>query len=81
MSFRLLLIGRSTAVERLVRFRRYETGIGALAQLGERLVCNQEVIGSIPIRSMPRCDIFILQQINDLQKTPSDSPKGSSSFC
>src|SRR5436190_2964609 len=25
---------------------------GALAQLGERLVCNQEVIGSIPIRSM-----------------------------
>ena len=27
---------------------------GALAQLGERLVCNQEVIGSIPIRSIPR---------------------------
>src|SRR5579871_432613 len=25
---------------------------GALAQLGERLVCNQEVIGSIPIRSI-----------------------------
>src|ERR1035437_6991337 len=25
---------------------------GALAQLGERLVCNQEVAGSIPVRSM-----------------------------
>jgi hypothetical protein len=24
---------------------------GAVAQLGERLVCNQEVIGSIPISS------------------------------
>jgi hypothetical protein len=24
---------------------------GAIAQLGERLVCNQEVIGSIPISS------------------------------
>jgi hypothetical protein len=25
---------------------------GALAQLGERLVCNQEVAGSIPVRSI-----------------------------
>ena len=25
---------------------------GALAQLGERLLCKQEVIGSIPIRSI-----------------------------
>ena len=25
--------------------------MGALAQLGERLVCNQEVTGSIPVRS------------------------------
>ena len=25
---------------------------GALAQLGERLVCNQEVTGSIPVRSI-----------------------------
>ena len=24
---------------------------GAVAQLGERLVCNQEVVGSIPISS------------------------------
>ena len=31
----------------------YESqGRGALAQLGERLVCNQEVTGSIPVRSM-----------------------------
>ena len=27
---------------------------GALAQLGERLVCNQEVAGSIPVRSTLR---------------------------
>src|SRR5918994_2691136 len=27
--------------------------VGALAQLGERLVCNQEVAGSIPAGSMP----------------------------
>ena len=27
------------------------TGFGALAQLGERLICIQEVIGSIPIGS------------------------------
>jgi hypothetical protein len=26
--------------------------VGALAQLGERLVCNQEVAGSIPVRSI-----------------------------
>ena len=26
--------------------------LGALAQLGERLVCNQEVAGSIPVRSI-----------------------------
>ena len=26
--------------------------LGALAQLGERLVCNQEVTGSIPVRSI-----------------------------
>src|SRR6476619_4691718 len=32
----------------------FEAGasFGALAQLGERLLCKQEVIGSIPIRSM-----------------------------
>src|SRR5674476_993662 len=28
---------------------------GALAQLGERLVCNQEVAGSIPVRSTRCC--------------------------
>ena len=30
----------------------YICGRGALAQLGERLVCNQEVAGSIPVRSI-----------------------------
>ena len=29
--------------------------LGALAQLGERLICIQEVIGSIPIGSTNRC--------------------------
>ena len=35
---------------RLLRFRPI-TGYGAIAQLGERLVCNQEVAGSIPAGS------------------------------
>ena len=29
-------------------FRPPFPGLGAIAQLGERLVCNQEVVGSIP---------------------------------
>jgi hypothetical protein len=36
---------------------RQQTGSlteGAVAQLGERLVCNQEVVGSIPISSTVR---------------------------
>ena len=41
------------AVRGLDRFESRRCGKpGALAQLGERLVCNQEVIGSIPIRSI-----------------------------
>ncbi len=28
---------------------------GAVAQLGEHLVCNQGVVGSNPIRSTPDC--------------------------
>ena len=42
---------------------------GALAQLGERLVCNQEVTGSIPVRS--------IKQDNDLARHafPSASPR------
>ncbi len=34
------------------RVRVYISRRGALAQLGERLVCNQEVAGSIPVRSI-----------------------------
>ena len=30
-----------------------EEVLGAVAQSGERLVCNQEVVGSIPIGSTP----------------------------
>ena len=33
------------------RFWVYEVRVGGVAQLGERLVCNQEVIGSIPFTS------------------------------
>ena len=29
----------------------HASGIGAVAQLGERLICTQEVVGSIPISS------------------------------
>ena len=28
-----------------------KAGVGAVAQLGERLVCNQEATGSIPVSS------------------------------
>jgi hypothetical protein len=31
--------------------RQAKKGLGELAQLGERLVCNQEVTGSIPVFS------------------------------
>ena len=31
--------------------QRRTTGFGAVAQLGERLVCNQEATGSIPVSS------------------------------
>ena len=31
---------------------------GAVAQLGEHLVCNQGVTGSIPVRSMPYFECF-----------------------
>jgi hypothetical protein len=34
--------------------RVYHSPHGALAQLGERLVCNQEVAGSIPAGSISR---------------------------
>ena len=30
----------------------FERSCGALAQLGERLLCTQEVIGSIPLASI-----------------------------
>jgi hypothetical protein len=33
-------------------FRPIDEVAGAVAQLGERLVCNQEVVGSNPIGSM-----------------------------
>ena len=34
---------------------KLETGLGAVAQLGERLVCNQEATGSIPVSSTRMC--------------------------
>ncbi len=37
-------------------FSRRAAPRGAVAQLGERLVCNQEVVGSIPIRSIVQPD-------------------------
>jgi hypothetical protein len=43
---------RSTSRHGPIDFRPAWFAEGALAQLGERLVCNQEVIGSIPIRSI-----------------------------
>ena len=36
---------------------KLETGVGAVAQLGERLVCNQEATGSIPVSSTNQPDV------------------------
>ena len=41
--------------------------LGALAQLGERLICIQEVIGSIPIGSTTLC-----LQANTTSGTPAE---------
>ena len=36
---------------------------GALAQLGERLLCKHQVIGSIPIGStMPAADMLVIEE-------------------
>jgi hypothetical protein len=37
--------------QRETRNGKLETGVGAVAQLGERLICIQEVAGSIPTSS------------------------------
>ena len=37
----------------------FERSCGALAQLGERLLCTQEVSGSIPLGSIVRQDVKI----------------------
>ena len=39
--------------------------IGGVAQLGERLLCKQEVIGSIPFTSTNWC---VRQTVNDLSR-------------
>ena len=39
--------------------------IGGVAQLGERLLCKQEVIGSIPFTSTNLC---VRQTVNDLSR-------------
>jgi hypothetical protein len=41
---------RQTSLE--CRNSHYHRGVGAIAQLGERLLCKQEVAGSIPAGSM-----------------------------
>ena len=52
--------------------QRRTTGFGAVAQLGERLVCNQEATGSIPVSSTKfRYQVLGLrsQQPEDLSET------------
>jgi hypothetical protein len=49
----LSVTSRSTTISALIHLECTDVSKrGALAQLGERLVCNQEVTGSIPVRSM-----------------------------
>ena len=54
------LRGVFDAVDAPARVERAGVGWGAVAQLGERLVRNEEVSGSIPLSSTKR--------INDLQE-------------
>ena len=46
-------------------------GAGAIAQLGERLLCKQEVTGSIPVGST------IFEHPNNLQSRVSSAPCGA----
>ena len=46
-------LGRIACVLSILYDRRTK---GAVAQLGERLLCKQEVIGSIPFSSTNRCE-------------------------
>ena len=53
---------------------------GALAQLGERLICIQEVIGSIPIGSTKFCGKRRLYQQGHLRMCLLVQPDGLTSF-
>jgi hypothetical protein len=46
-------------------------GLGAVAQLGERLVCNQEATGSIPVSSTK----FRYQVLGLRSQQPGDLPE------
>src|ERR1700722_436156 len=55
--------GASAARLRFLGFQDQRTGrlsdCGAIAQLGERLLCKQEVTGSIPVGSILRIPVFM----------------------
>ena len=51
-----ILAGRDDQDEH--RVERILRGLGAIAQLGERLLCKQEVAGSIPAGSILRIPVF-----------------------
>ena len=46
--------------------------LGPVAQLGERLLCKQEVSGSIPLRSMAEKNFKILNAFLSDRKLPID---------
>ena len=46
---------------------------GAVAQLGERLVCNQEVTGSIPVSSTNHCPTLGANRNNRFRITVQES--------
>ena len=53
------------------RKARLESTYGDVAQLGERLVCNQEVAGSTPVVSTQEIEPFSLR-LNDLRRIRRD---------
>jgi hypothetical protein len=54
------LLSKEKTEARLVVLFSFERSCGALAQLGERLLCTQEVSGSIPLGSIESKDSKIV---------------------
>ena len=50
---------------------------GAIAQLGERLLCKQEVVGSIPSGSTRRGFLLVRKNVFRIHREAARSPEGA----